>query len=126
MEHGDRLVSRSTRRAGRAVGTGRGWGIAAWTAAAAIPLAFLAVFFLLPVLSLIATGFTTEGRFDASGIPAVLGEPRTWSVVGQTLAQAALGTLLSLVLGVPAAFVLYRLRFRGRAALRGLMTVPFV
>lgn len=126
MEHGDRLVSRSTRRAGRAVGTGRAWGIAAWTAAAAIPLAFLAVFFLLPVVSLIATGFTTEGRFDASGIPAVLGEPRTWNVVGQTLAQAALGTLLSLVLGVPAAFVLYRLRFRGRAALRGLMTVPFV
>lgn len=101
-------------------------GVAAWTLAAAIPLAFLAVFFLWPVASLVATGFVDEGRFDPSGIPEVFGAPRTWRVIGQTLAQAGLATLLSIALGLPAAYVLYRLDFPGRTALRGLLTVPFV
>ena len=39
-------------------------GPAAWVLAAAIPLAFLALFFLWPVLSLIATGFLENGRID--------------------------------------------------------------
>ncbi|MFV0451470.1 MAG: ABC transporter permease, partial [Propioniciclava sp.] len=36
------------------------------------------------------------------------------------------GTLGSLILGLPAARLLYRTRFRGRGALRALVTVPFV
>lgn len=105
---------------------GSAWGVAAWTLAAAIPLAFLAVFFLWPVASLVATGFIDDGRFDPSGIPEVFGAQRTWRVIGQTLAQAGLATLLSVALGLPAAYVLYRLDFPGRTLLQGLLTVPFV
>ncbi|MFT4232383.1 MAG: iron ABC transporter permease [Leucobacter sp.] len=107
--------------------TGSGpWGVAAWTLAAAIPLAFLAIFFLWPVASLVATGFADDGRLDLGGIPEVFGSARTWRVIGQTIAQAGLATLLSVALGIPAAHVLYRLDFPGRALLRGLLTVPFV
>ncbi|MBK0419702.1 iron ABC transporter permease [Leucobacter sp. CSA1] len=98
-----------------------GWGIAAL-----LPLVFLAVFFVWPVLALLATGFTDDGRADLAGIPEVFGEARTWRVIGQTLAQASLATVVALLLGIPAAFVLYRLEFRGRGLLRGLLTVPFV
>jgi thiamine transport system permease protein len=105
---------------------GSAWGVAAWTLAAAIPLAFLAIFFLWPVVSLVATGFVDDGRFDPSGIPEVFGAQRTWRVIGQTLAQAGLATLLSVALGLPAAYVLYRLEFPGRTVLQGLLTVPFV
>ncbi len=105
---------------------GSAWGVAAWTLAAAIPLAFLAIFFLWPVASLVATGFVDDGRFDPSGIPEVFGAQRTWRVIGQTLAQAGLATLLSVALGLPAAYVLYRLEFPGRTVLQGLLTVPFV
>ncbi|WP_449282354.1 ABC transporter permease [Leucobacter sp.] len=105
---------------------GSAWGVAAWTLAAAIPLAFLAIFFLWPVASLVATGFIGDGRFDPGGIPEVFGASRTWSVIGQTLAQAGLATLLSVGLGLPAAYVLYRLDFPGRTMLQGLLTVPFV
>ncbi|PRI11515.1 ABC transporter permease [Leucobacter massiliensis] len=104
----------------------RPWAVAAWTAAAAIPLAFLCLFFLWPVASLVATGFTADGRFDASGIAEVFGQARSWRVIGQTLAQAALATAVSLALGLPAAYALYRLDFPGRTLLRGLLTVPFV
>lgn len=97
-----------------------------WTIAAAIPLAFLALFFAWPVLALLVTGFSEGGSFSLTGIPEVFGDPRSWRVIAQTLAQAVLGTALSLLLGLPAAFVLYRLDFPGRGLLRALTTVPFV
>ncbi|MFA7499290.1 MAG: ABC transporter permease subunit [Leucobacter sp.] len=102
------------------------WAVAGWTAAVALPLAFLVVFFLWPVVSLVATGFWEDGELDLGGIPEVFGAPRTWRVIGNTLAQAGLATGCSMLLGVPAAYVLYRLRFRGQRVLRGILTVPFV
>lgn len=111
----------------------RRWpGRVLWGAAALIPVAFLALFFGWPVLSLLAVGFGGGIGADAPGTPSgaafieVFAQERSWGVIGQTLAQAAAGTALSLILGLPAAFVLYRLEFRGRALLRGLATVPFV
>lgn len=84
------------------------------------------MFFVWPVASLVATGFIDDGRLDLSGIPEVFGDVRSWQVIGQTLLQALASTALSLLLGVPAAYVLYRLDFAGRALLRGFLTVPFV
>lgn len=112
----------------------------AWGIAAALPIAFLAIFFIWPVVSLVAVGFgggvlAGSGSADPASpaaptgfetIAAVFSEPRTWRVIGQTLAQATWGTAVAVVLGVPAAFVLYRLAFRGQRVLRGLATVPFV
>lgn len=97
-----------------------------WGLAAAIPALFVGIFFLWPVIALIATGFTSDGKFDLGGIPEVLGHSRNWRVLGNTLAQAGSATAIAIVLGVPAAFVLYRLKFRGRGVLRALITVPFV
>ncbi len=120
-------------RSHRLVSARRRWpGHLAWAAAAALPLVFLGFFFVWPVFALLAVGFGGGIGPDAPGAPSlapfieVFSEVRSWRVIGQTLAQAATGTLLSLVLGLPAAFVLYRLEFRGRALLRGLATVPFV
>ncbi|MDA3146155.1 iron ABC transporter permease [Leucobacter sp. UCMA 4100] len=94
--------------------------------AAAIPLAFLALFFLWPVASLVATGLGGGIVTPEGGIFSVLSNPRTGRVIGQTLAQAGAGTALSVVLGLPAAFALYRIRFVGQTVIRGLLTVPFV
>lgn len=104
----------------------RAGGAAAWALAAALPLGFLVLFFAWPVAALILTGLTDRGRLDLGVLPEVFSDPRTWQVIGQTFAQASGGTILSLLLGVPAAFVLYRLDFPGRSLLRGLATVPFV
>ncbi|WP_422110460.1 ABC transporter permease [Cellulosimicrobium arenosum] len=99
-----------------------------WGVAAGVPLLFLGVFFAWPVVALVARGFVAPdgGGLDLSGFAEVFSRPRTWRIVGLTLAQAVLGTAFSVLLGVPGAYVLYRCRFRGRRALRALVTVPFV
>ncbi|ACQ82050.1 binding-protein-dependent transport systems inner membrane component [Beutenbergia cavernae DSM 12333] len=99
---------------------------AGWVLLAAVPLAFLAVFFAWPVATMVARGFTADGALDLSGFADVLARPRTWRVIGQTLGQAAVGTALAVLLGLPAAFVLYRRSFPGRGLVRALVTVPFV
>lgn len=113
--------------------TARRWSTRAfWVLAVTLPVGFLGIFFLWPVFSLLAVGVSgefggaTAGSPSLAGMFEILGESRTWRVLSQTLAQAVCGTLLSLLLGVPAAFVLYRLNFRARGLLRGLATVPFV
>ncbi len=99
-----------------------GWGVAV-----ALPLAFLGVFFAWPVAALVGRGFVADGGgVDLGGLRDVLGSPRTWRLVGITLAQAAAGSVGSVLLGLPVAYLLYRTRFPGRAVLRGLVTVPFV
>ena len=107
----------AVRRVGRALG---------WAAAAGVPVAFLAVFFAWPVAAMVSRGFVTDGWLDLSGFVEVFSRPRTWRIVGLTLAQASVGTALSVLLGVPGAYLLYRCRFRGRGVLRALVTVPFV
>lgn len=97
-----------------------------WALAAAVPLAFLGVFFAWPVAALVARGFVTDAGFTLAGFAEVFSAPRTWRILGQTLALAVAGTVASVVLGVPGAYVLYRCRFPGRSFLRTLVSVPFV
>jgi thiamine transport system permease protein len=57
---------------------------------------------------------------------ALLGPERRLGIVGFTAYQAALSTLASVALGLPAAYLLARFEFPGRRTLRSLTIVPFV
>lgn len=94
--------------------------------AALVPIAFLTVFFLLPVLGMLSRGFLPDGALDLSGIPDVLGRRRTLRVLWFTLWSALAGTVATLLLGLPVAFALYRLSFPGRGLLRAVIVMPFV
>lgn len=96
------------------------------TLLALIPLVFLAVFFLLPVGGMLVRGFYPDGAWDLSGVGEVLGRSRTTRVLLFTVGMASAGTVLTLLLGLPLAFVLYRLAFPGRAVLRAIVVMPFV
>ncbi|MDY5132042.1 iron ABC transporter permease, partial [Actinotignum timonense] len=63
---------------------------------------------------------------DTAGFAAELTRPRTWKVAGQTLWMAAASTACSVVLGLPLAYVLYRLRLPGVRVVRAFVVVPFV
>lgn len=87
-----------------------------------VPLAFLGVFFAWPVAAMIGRGFAD----GLGGFAEVFARPRTIRLIGLTLGQAALASVVCVVLGLPVAHVLYRLAFRGRALVRALVILPFV
>ncbi|MCM3556277.1 ABC transporter permease subunit [Janibacter melonis] len=93
---------------------------------ALLPLAFLAVFFVLPLLGMLGRGFVTDGTLDLSGVGDVLGRSRTARVLAFTAGISTLATAVTLALGVPTAYVLHRLRVPGAGLLRALVVMPFV
>ncbi|WP_062517045.1 ABC transporter permease [Demequina gelatinilytica] len=100
-----------------------------WWALAALPVGFLGLFFLWPAGTVIVRGLLGEdgvGGGDLAGALEVLSRSRTLHAIGTTVVLAALGTLGSLLLGVPAAWALSRFRWRGARTVRAVVTVPFV
>ncbi|MFM5968582.1 MAG: ABC transporter permease [Micrococcales bacterium] len=89
--------------------------IAVWAA----PLLFVAVLFYWPLTKILALGFEAGANSVALGTS-------TLAAVWFTIWQAALSTVICLLLGVPGAYLLYRRQFRGRNALRVLITLPLV
>jgi thiamine transport system permease protein len=90
------------------------------------PVLVLAVFFLLPVGGMIARGLWPDGRFDLAGVLEVLARPRVHRVLWFTLWSSTVATAVTLLLGVPSAYVLHRLTFPGVRILRAALLVPFV
>ena len=92
----------------------------------ALPSAFLAIFFLWPLLSILGAGLFDGIRPDLSAIGGTLTDRRLVGAAWFTLWQALGATALSLGLGLPVAYVFTRYRFPGKNALSALFTVPFV
>lgn len=83
------------------------------------PLVFLGLFFFYPLGRILATTFDsavlTPDNFHI-----------TFSALRFTLYQAALSTLLTLLLGLPSAWLFARFDFPGKSLLRALTAVPFM
>ncbi len=98
----------------------------ATAALAAIPLSFLGAFFIWPVASILVTGLFPGGSFDAAPFREVLTDSNLLGVAWFTLWQAAVSTVLTLVVALPGAYVFARFEFPGKRLLRAAATVPFV
>lgn len=87
-----------------------------------VPLAFLTVFFLLPLGNIfrLAVEAAIRQGLDIS-ILSRIARP-----LGFTIYQAALSTLFTLLIGLPAAYVFARFTFPGKGLLRVLTTLPFI
>ncbi len=85
-----------------------------------IPLLFLVAFFFWPLLNILRLSVT------AVGIEAVLVRPYFRHILWFTFWQAAVSTGLTLLAGLPAAYLFAHYTFPGRSLLRGLTAVPFV
>jgi thiamine transport system permease protein len=99
---------------------------AARTVLVGVPALFLAVFFVWPVVSILATGLAPDGRIDLTPFADVLGSTRLLGVAWFTLWQAAASTALTMLVALPGAYVFARYEFPGRRLLRAAATVPFV
>ena len=84
-----------------------------------IPLVFIAVLFYWPLSKIIGLGLSAnwlEIYFESATLKAI------WFTVW----QAALSTLIAVVIGIPGAYILYRKKFLGQRFIRALITVPLV
>lgn len=98
-----------------------------WTRALfLLPLAFMALFYFYPLASILGLSLLPAGHLDLSGFGALLSKPYVGQVLWFTTWQALASTALTLLLGLPAAYVFARFQFPGKSLLRALTTIPFV
>lgn len=93
---------------------------------ALLPVLVVGVFFVLPVAGMLGRGFWPEGSFEPGAVLDVLARPRVHRVLWFTVWTSSLAAVLSVLLGLPAAYVLHRLDFPLRSAVRAALLVPFV
>ena len=90
-----------------------------------LPLAFLGLFYLYPLAAIVARGLSSPAD-DGIGIRQILTAATTLRALWFSTWQAALSTLCTLAVGLPAAYVFARYRFPGKRLLRTITLVPFV
>jgi len=86
----------------------------------ALPLLFLAYFFLYPLIRILWLSLSGEGWADA------FTRPRFIEAAWFTLWQATLSTIITVAAALPLTWVVSRFNFRGKALVRAFVTVPFV
>ncbi len=91
-----------------------------------VPLVFLAVFFLYPLLSLFDLSLRPDGALDLSAFARLMSTDYYVGTLVFTVYQAMVSTIATLALALPCAFVFARYQFRGRSLLLSLATLPFV
>lgn len=91
-----------------------------------IPIAFLLVFFFYPLASILQVSLLPTGTLDLSGIRALLERAYFLDTIWFTTWQATVSMLLTLLIGLPAAYIFSHYRIPGQDLLRSLLTVSFV
>src|SRR6266498_5294188 len=84
-----------------------------------LPLSFLIVAFFFPLSHILALTFDLNTLTSSNLLLAL-------HVLRFTFYQAILSTVLTLLLGLPSAFLFARYDFRGKSLLRALTAVPFM
>ena len=96
--------------------------VSPWLARAALwllPLSFLIVAFFFPLSHILVLTFDLDTLTSSNLLLA-------FRVLLFTFYQATLSTLLTLLLGLPSAYLFARYDFRGKSLLRALTAVPFM
>src|SRR5689334_16835298 len=91
----------------------------------AVPLAFLGIFFVYPVASIIGRGLTGNGGFDSGAVLDVFRDENLRRIAWFTLWQAAVSTVLTFIVAWPLTYVVARVAIPGRRLVRALVIVPF-
>lgn len=85
-----------------------------------LPLLFLGAFFFYPLFNILRLSVTLAGVID------VLGRAYLVRTVWFTVWQAAVSTALTLLIGLPAAYLFAQYQFPAKSLLKALTSIPFV
>ncbi len=84
-----------------------------------VPLCFVVVFFYWPISQI--TAISLSGQWLSRVF-----EAKTLEAIWFTIWQATLSTVVTILVALPGAYVLYRKSFVGQKLIRALITIPFV
>ena len=87
-----------------------------------LPGFFLIIFFYQPLIAIFKLIFSPAFGFSWSN----LNWNRVWQPLGFTFAQATLSTLLTLIIGLPSAYLFSHFIFPGKKLLRLVTSLPFI
>jgi len=103
--------------------TGRGLKTAAlWLA----PLAFLGLFYFYPLGSILKVSLERAQGSLMGPFREALTSSSIRNVFGFTVGQAVISTFLTLLIGLPGAYLFARYDFRGKSIIRAITGIPFV
>lgn len=85
-----------------------------------LPILFLSFFFFYPLTSIFGLALNQPGEIRGLNSAAIL------RPLGFTVWQASLSTILTLLLGLPGAYIFARYNFPAKPLLRVLTTLPFI
>ncbi|MBU1566120.1 MAG: iron ABC transporter permease [Proteobacteria bacterium] len=91
-----------------------------------LPLLFLLLFYFYPMFRIVLQSFLPDGIWSPERLENLFGSPTYWRILWFTTWQAALSTVLTLLLALPGAYVFARYRFFGKNVFQALLTLPFV
>jgi len=91
-----------------------------------LPLVFLALFYFYPLIKIVLLSFFPDGGWDPERLSKLVSSPIYGKILWFTTWQAAVSTILTLVLALPGAYVFARYNFFGKNLFQAMMTVPFV
>jgi thiamine transport system permease protein len=91
-----------------------------------LPLLFLALFFFYPLITILGLSLAPGGQLDLTPFGTLFSDPYYARLLAFTTGQALFSTLLTLLAGMPAAYVFARYDFCCKSLLRALTTIPFV
>ncbi|MGD9325844.1 MAG: iron ABC transporter permease [Desulfobacterales bacterium] len=93
---------------------------------AALPLAFLAIFYFYPLIKILTVSFTLDETWGFGSLKKLITRGIYLRTLWFTTWQAVVSTILTLLLALPGAYIFARYRFWGKELLRSFTTVPFV
>ena len=91
-----------------------------------VPAGFFLLFYFYPLSGIFLKSFFPEGKMDLSFLDQVFFSRRMIKIIGFTVWQAGLSTVLTLVCALPCAFVLSHYAFKGKRMIQLLASIPFV
>jgi iron(III) transport system permease protein len=92
------------------------------------------VFLILPIVMIFILAFSVNGSWRTAPLPSqytllnflnLFADPRSWAPVRNSLEMSAMAVAGTVLLGVASAYVLARMRFRGKAAIDIAMMLPW-
>jgi thiamine transport system permease protein len=92
----------------------------------ALPVAFMALFYFYPLASILRLSLARAETGLIEPFVEALLSPYVRRVLNFTVGQAAASTGLTLLLGIPGAYLLARYQFRGKSLFQALSGIPFV